>query len=204
MTGPAYRPLDDAAQEAAQKAAAEKQLVVEQTAADAQKLGRALNPFQDMNAADRQAAEKATQEAARRFKEQERTGTAFLAASKASETQQGLPEPQRPSARVAALYDAREAMKGPPRSRGRGGIETPDAPAPGGSAATPRRTYNFRVRNQAQEAQAQTDARVEKSDRYVVKTAKLQITESSEKTLGSGAWTPGRGGRGKGGMSLGE
>lgn len=204
MTGPAYRPLDDAVQEAAQKVAAEKQQVAEQKTTEAQKLGRALNPFHDMNATDRQATEKATLESARRVQEQERTGAAFQVASKVTELQQGQPEPQRPSARVAALYDAREAMKGPPRSRGRGGIETPDAPAPGGTAATPRRTYNFRVRTQAQEAQAQTDARVEKSDRYVVKTAKLQITENSEKTLGSGAWTPGRGGRGKGGRSLGE
>lgn len=50
----------------------------------------------------------------------------------------------------------------------------------------------------------QTDSRVEKSDRFIVKTAKLQITERTDKSAGRGVWVPGQGGRSKGGRGIGE
>jgi hypothetical protein len=57
---------------------------------------------------------------------------------------------------------------------------------------------------QADGAREQKEAGVEKSDRSLVKTARLKITENTDKSQGRGAWVPGHRGHGKGGQSIGE
>ena len=58
--------------------------------------------------------------------------------------------------------------------------------------------------SQSEGTREQKDSRTEKSDRFIVKTAKLQITERTDKSLGRGVWVPGQGGRSKGGRGIGE